>query len=188
MRTRRNVAGTLVATVAALALMGCVQSPPRVIPTSDPSTKPVFASDAAALAAAKKAFVGYVAASDAIGNDGGKNPERIGVWVTPSRLKSEIIVFDSFAKTGNRLTGSSKLANFKLQQISQLSRGRVLLSAYVCDDVSGSRLLNAAGADVTPNTRQDVIPFQVTLKNASPNSTRLLVDGSGPWAGTDFCS
>ena len=53
----RVVVGIGVVATAVLALTGCVQPPPRVIPTSDPSAAPVFASDAAALAAAKKAYV-----------------------------------------------------------------------------------------------------------------------------------
>lgn len=188
MRTRRKAVGIVIAAAATLALAGCVQSPPPVIPTSVPSTKPVFASDAAALAAAKKAFTGYVAASDAIGNDGGKDPERIASWVTPARFKTEKQVFDKFAKTGNRLTGSSMLSNFTLQQWSQSTNGKVTLTAYVCDDVSDSRLLDGAGNDITPASRQSVIPFEVSFMNASNWSRVLLIDGSSPWSGKNFCS
>jgi hypothetical protein len=75
MRMRRIVIGIVAGAAVALALAGCVQPPSRVIPTSTPSAAPVFASDAAALAAAKKAYVAYLAVSDAVANDGGKNPE-----------------------------------------------------------------------------------------------------------------
>ncbi|HEX3679638.1 MAG TPA: hypothetical protein VHU90_07950, partial [Galbitalea sp.] len=70
MRNRRIVIGILVAVTAMLVLAGCVQPPPPVIPTSGPSAAPVFASDAAALAAAKKAYLAYLAVSDQILIDG----------------------------------------------------------------------------------------------------------------------
>jgi hypothetical protein len=184
----RAIAGLAVAVAAALALSGCAQPTPRVIPTSQPSVTPVFASDADALAAAEKAYTGYLAASDAIGNDGGKDPERIASWVTPGRVATEVKQFNDFAKTGDHLEGASRYSDFTLQQIEQSSSGKVTLSAYVCDDVSHSRLLDATGKDVTPVTRQDIIPIQVQFQNSSAASSELLVGGSTPWSGSDFCS
>jgi hypothetical protein len=187
MRTRRNVAGLAVAIIATLTLAGCAQPQPRVIPTSASSAKPVFASDAAALAAAKKAFTGYVSASDAIGNDGGKNPQRIAPWVTTTRLKTETKEFNAFAKTGERLEGPSAISRFTLQELDQ-SAGKVVLTAYVCDDVSASKLLDASGADITPSAREDVVPLQVRFRNLKRSSKTLVVEGSDPWSGSDFCS
>jgi hypothetical protein len=183
----RVVIGIAVAATAVLALAGCVQSPPRVIPTAEPSVAPVFASDAAALAAAKKAFTGYVAASNAIGNDGGSHPERIATWVTSTRLKTETTAFAKFAQTGDRLTGSATFSSFSLQELDD-SNGHVSLTAYACDEVADTRLLNASGTDITPSTRQDQIPLEVRFENKSTGSHVLLVDGSDPWSGSNFCS
>ncbi len=192
MRTRKTVAArltvTLLAIVVSLGLAGCVQPSPHVIPTSAPSTKPVFASDAAALAAARKAFTGYVAASDAIGNDGGKNPQRIAQWVTPARLKLETKAFDTFATTGERLEGPSAISHFKLQEVDQPPSGRVTVTAYACDDVSQSRLIDSTGADVTPDSRKDIVPLQVHFQNLIVGSKVLVVEGSDPWSGSNFCS
>jgi hypothetical protein len=192
MRTRKRVAAPLVATllaiVVSLGLAGCVQPSPHIIPTSTPSTKPVFASDAAALAAAKKAFIGYVAASDAIGSDGGSNPQRIAQWVTPARLKIETKAFDKFATTGERLQGTSVISHFKLQEVDQPPSGRVRVTAYVCDDVSESRLIDSTGVDVTPDARENVVPLQVHFQNLIPSSKTLVVEGSDPWSGSNFCS
>ena len=188
MRTRKKVAALVLAIVVLLALAGCVQPSPHVIPTSAPSTKPVFASDAAALAAAEKAFEGYVTASDAIGSDGGKNPERIARWVPPARLKIETKAFNSFATTGERLDGPSAISHFELQELHQTSDGRVTLTAYACDDVSGSRLVDSSGADVTPSTRPDIVPLQVHFQNLTARSKVLVVEGSDPWSGSNFCS
>jgi hypothetical protein len=188
MPRRRNAAPLALAVALGFCLVGCVQPTPHVIPTSEPSTKPVFASDAAALAAAKKAFTGYVAASDAIGNDGGNDPKRIAQWVTPARLKTETKAFDDFAKTGERLDGPSVVSHFELQEVDQTPSGKVALTAYVCDDVSGSRLLDSSGADITPSARTDVVPLQVHFQNLTDGSRVLVVEGSDPWSGSNFCS
>jgi hypothetical protein len=187
MRTRRKAAGLFLVVTATLALAGCVQPSPPVIPTSEPSSTPVFATDAAALAAAKTAFTGYVAASNAIGNDGGGNSQRIAQWVTKNRLVTETSEFSKFAKTGDRLSGSATFSKFSLQQFEQ-SGGEVTLTAYVCDVVAGSRLLDSAGRDITPSSRQDVLPLSVRFRSKSKGSRVLLVDGSDPWGGTNFCS
>ena len=188
MRTRKKVAALVVASVLSLTLAGCVQPSPHVIPTSAPSTKPVFASDAEALAAAKKAFTGYVGASDAIGSDGGKNPQRIAKWVTPTRLKIEVKAFDKFAATGERLDGASVISHFELQEADQSPSGKVTLTTYACDDVSGSRLIDSSGSDITPSARADVVPLQVHFQNVSNGSQVLVVEGSDPWSGSNFCS
>jgi hypothetical protein len=176
-----------VAVIATLTLCGCVPPSPAVIPTAVPTATPIFASDADALAAAKKVFQGYVEASDAIGNDGGARPERIAPWVTPSRLTAETREFADFAKTGERLSGSSVLSRFELQQLSQTKSGLVRLTVYVCDDVSGSRLISPTGIDITPALRTNVIPLQVHFENATSGSQSIRVGGSDPWRGSNFC-
>jgi hypothetical protein len=188
MPRRRNAAALALALLLGMSLAGCVQQPTHVIPTSEPSSKPVFESDAAALAAAKKVFDGYVQASDEIGSDGGANPERIAKWVTASRLKAEAKQFDEFAKTGEKQEGSSAITKFKLQGVDQTPSGRVSLTAYVCDDISASHLIDSSGADVTPVNRASVVPLQVHFTNQSAGSKTLVVEGSDPWSGSDFCS
>ena len=188
MRTRRNALALALAAMVVLSVAGCVQPPTHVIPTSEPSSKPVFASNAAALAAAKKAYVGYLAASDAISQDGGKNPQRISPWVTKDRAAIEIKQFAGIAKTGDHIDGSSSFSIFRLQQLTQSPAGHVELSAYVCDVVSNSRIIDRSGSDVTPSTRQDVIPIEVDFQNVKTGARSFLVEGSTPWSGTNFCS
>jgi hypothetical protein len=191
MRTRKRVAAPLVATllaiVVSLGLAGCVQPSPHIIPTSTPSTKPVFASDAAALAAAKRAYVAYLAMSDRIGNDGGSNPQRIAPLVTKDRISVEVKQFDTFARTGDHFSGSSSFSKFHLQQLTQTGRD-VSLSAYACDDVSNSRVIDATGADITPPTRRDIYPIQIEFRNLKAGSSTLQVEGSTLWSGQDFCA
>lgn len=175
------------AIAATLAVAGCAEPPPPVIPTSQPSTAPVFATDADALAAAEKTYAGYQAASDAIGRDGGADSDRIAEWVTPSMVATEKKQFKSLTRIGDHLAGTSSFRNFRLQEIEQRA-GAVYLTAYLCDDVTNSRVLDAEGDDVTPPARQGVIPVEVAFRNSPTGSARLLVEGSTVWTGRNFCA
>ena len=192
----RNSASAVlaVAAVAALgtgllfSLGGCVQQPRAILPTSSPSVAPVFKSDADALAAAKKTYDGYLAATDAIGHEGGNDPERIAQWVTSAELTKEMKEYKAFAKTGDYFKGASSYTGFRIQQWSQGRDGVVSISAYVCDDVSGSRLISRLGENITPVSSQNIIPLTVKLESSPTEASDLLIGGSTPWSGKDFCS
>ena len=172
---------------AALVLGGCVQQPPPVVPTSTPSVAPVFASDADALAAAKKAYTGYLAATDAVGNSGGVQPDRMAPFVTAEWLPRELRDYESLAKKGEKFRGRTSFTNFTLQSHDQSSTGIAQVEAYVCVDVSKSTLLDAKGRDITPATRINLIPAVVDFVGRTPHSSELLLDGSEPWSGANFC-
>jgi hypothetical protein len=192
----RNSASAVLsgAAVAALgtgllfSLGGCVQQPRAILPTSSPSAAPVFKSDADALAAAKKTYDGYLAATDLIGSQGGNDPGRIAQWVTSAELTKELKEYRAFSRTGDDFKGASSYTGFRLQQWSQTREGAVSISAYVCDDVSGSRLINRQGEDITPVSRQNIIPLTVKLESSPTEASDLLIGGSTPWSGKDFCS
>jgi hypothetical protein len=186
MRTRRNTVALALAAVAVLTLAGCVQSPAHVIPTSEPSSKPVFASNAAALAAAKKAYVAYLAVSDTISNDGGKGAQTLQPLVTKQWLPTETQSYATFAKTGERFTGATGFDSFRLQSLS-VNHGLAEVTVYVCANVSKTRLLDATGSDITPGSRQDVYPIVVSFESAAAASRRLLFAGSEPWSGKNYC-
>ena len=98
----------------ALLLGGCTPQSEPVRPKPSPSASPIFASDDEALAAATKAYAAYLEVSDEIAQDGGKNPERIGGFVSADWLPSEISDFGEFAGSGHRQVGSSSFDNMKL--------------------------------------------------------------------------
>jgi hypothetical protein len=186
MRTRRNVAGTLVATVAALALMGCVQSPPHVIPTSDPSTKPVFASDAAALAAAKKAYVAYLAVSDQVAHDGGDGIDRLRPWVSGAQFKRDAKSLATMKAQGHHTTGASSFSNVSLES-SETVNGTAAIVAYICLQIGDTQLLDSSGTNVGAN-RPLALPLEVSFVSSSAQARSLVVDRSVGWSGADFCS
>jgi hypothetical protein len=187
MRILRSAAGLTFALLIAASLGGCTPPPRHVIPTSEPSVKPVFKSDAEALAAAEKAFKGYLATSDLIVNDGGRDPYRIRPWVTKKWLPSELKPYKSVAESGRRLVGTSSFSHFALQQY-QSDDGDVVIEAYACDEVEGIRVVDATGKDVTPSDRQESVPLELEFVNSSAQSRNLIVNRSRIWSGTDYCS
>jgi hypothetical protein len=188
MRTRRNAVGVAVVMAAALAVAGCVQTGPAVIPTSEPSSTPVFASNAAALAAAKKAYVAYLAVSDAVSNDGGANAERLASVVTKAWLPTELKSYAAFAKTGERFSGETTFDRFQLQSREVDGDGLAVVVVYVCADVSKTRLIDSTGTDITPASRQNVYPIVATFDSGAVASPNLVFDGSIPWSGKSYCS
>ncbi|HEU4807654.1 MAG TPA: hypothetical protein VFT01_05275, partial [Homoserinimonas sp.] len=81
----------------AMLLSGCVPQDPEVVPPPEPSTEPVFASDEEALAAATDVYKAYLAMSDLIAQEGGREPERLEPYVSVDLLKEEEQAFESIA-------------------------------------------------------------------------------------------
>jgi hypothetical protein len=182
----RIVLGIVVAATAVLALAGCVQPPPRVIPTSEPSAAPVFASDAAALAAAKKAYVAYLAVSDEVATDGGRNPERFGAVVTKSWLPREVSSAKTLVASKRRQEGSTSVQNITLQQSSQ--QGHVAsVSIYVCLDLSAVHFVDSDSGENPSTPVTSLVPVEVDLASTSNSASTLLVERNTPWQGANFC-
>ena len=190
MRTRKKVAALVVASVLAivvsLTLAGCVQPSPRVIPTSAPSTKPVFASDPAALAAAKKAFKGYLSVSDEVAHDGGSEVSRLVPLDSASQFKRDTKSFAEMHAEGHHTIGDSEFSDVALQS-SEVLNGKAQVVAYICMQIGGTQLLDSTGANVGAN-RPLAVPLEVSFVSRAIGDTTLLVDRSDTWTGTDFCS
>lgn len=187
MRTRRNVAGLVVAVVVALVLAGCVPPPPHVIPTSEPSSAPVFASNAAALAAAKKAFAAYLAASDQVANDGGTNVDRLASMDSPAQLARDKVTFAKLRTAGEHTSGMSNFSHFTLQSAESSKRGFEEVAAYACIDISQTQLLDAGGNQINA-VRPSGVPLILTFVNVRQGDRTLLLDRSVTWDGRNFCS
>lgn len=190
MRKRTNgvaLAATFaVALVATVTLAGCVQSPPHVIPTSESSSKPVFATDAAALAAAKKAFSRYLAISDAIAHDGGVNVQRLSPVDSPSQLKDDSRSFAKMKASGHHTAGSSDFSNAALES-SEVLDGKARVVAYICMQIGGTTLLDDSGADVGAD-RPLSVPLEVSFLSSADRASTLIIDRSVGWSGKNFCS
>jgi hypothetical protein len=171
---------------AALALTGCADSAPPVIPTAQPSTAPVFATSADALAAAKKAYVGYLGASDLVAHEGGDRVDPLRAWDSPRQFTNDERDFDLMRSQGHHTVGESTYSYFSLESFD-MNAGRAEVIAYVCLRIDATQLLDRSGADVGAS-RQLAIPLQVSFVSSEAGSQKLIVDRSVVWSGTDFCS
>lgn len=172
---------------SALLLSACVQPAPVVTPAAASSSKPLFASDEDALAAATKAYAAYLQMSDLIAQEGGVNPERLAPLVTSKWLKDQVAVFGKMEKSGNRQVGSTGFKVDRLQQVSEPSAGEVTVVIYVCADLSATRIFNRSNTEVTSDGVQRVVPFVETFVASSRDEGSLLVSEDTVWTGKNFC-
>ncbi|MDH6255315.1 hypothetical protein [Aurantimicrobium minutum] len=164
----------------AIALAGCSAQPPAPKEaTAAPEQKPLFATDAEALAAAEAAYANYLEVSDQIARDGGANPERLKGLVSDELLKSQYSSYENAALSKLKASGSSTFYNFKLQQFKP---GQ--LSNYVCLDVSGIRVLDESGLDATPADRPNLLPLSLSWLQ---KGNQIVLESSDVWTGENFC-
>jgi len=171
---------------ASLSLAGCAQSDRAVIPTAVSSSATVFKSDADALAAAKKAYLAYLAVSDQILVDGGANSKRLLTVATPEELKAQIPGFSEFQTNKWHGAGRTTIESFRLEGFFPTQREGIV-SAYVCVDVSGVNVLDAAGSSVVSATRPSLQPFEATFDLKTRNSKTLVVASQKPWTSGGVC-
>jgi hypothetical protein len=188
--TPTRVAIAIVAAIAAaVSLGGCVQASREVIPTSDPSVKPVFASNAEALAAAEKAYAAYLSVSDQILIDGGANPQRLLSVAKPAEYRTQLSGFLQESSNHWRSTGKTVIDEIELQGYSPQARNGVgIVTVYACLDVSQVDVINSAGVSVVSSTRPNRSAFQAAFDLATKHSSKLILASETPWQGAEICS
>ncbi len=174
-RTPRLLAATL---LAVLVLTGCTTpaSPPPPPPPPEPT--PVFASDEEALAAAEKAYAAYIATVDAILRDGGSSPERLRPLVSMEVYERESRGFEEFANQGWRGTGATSF-HLSLQRYDNAE-----VTAYVCEDISATDVINREGHSIVTPDRATLYEFQVTF--AADDA--LVLTSKDAWEGGGVCA
>ena len=173
---------------ALVALAGCTSAPTPRPSSAAPTTAPVFASEEEALAAAEEAYSAYQAMSDIITSEGGSAPERIEPFATDSYYPLLLEGFESYKTRNIYSIGASQHDTVSLTSVDLSARDGAVVDMYLCSDVSGVRLMNADGADITSPTRLDRIPLQVTFMSAELDPSSLLIGREDVWTGTNFCS
>jgi len=168
----------------ATALAGCdaePAEPPSAPPTSP--APPIFASDEEALAAAEAAYAAYLAASNEIFRDGGRDRERIREVASDEYAGVLEEEFESFEKRGLRMTGATGYDIVALVD-ADLTTGAT--QTYACLKVGDSRILDADGNDVTVRNRPAVVAVLLTFE-LDAAGRGLVLGGSETWSGESFC-
>ncbi|WP_158253353.1 hypothetical protein [Cryobacterium sp. N19] len=185
------VLNALLLSVSVVFLSGCMAAPAPPVPATpvavaspEPTvTPPVFASNDEALAAATAAFGEYQSMSNTIAHEGGADPERISDFAVGKVLESDLETYAEFRAGGLRMVGDLAFDSFSIQS-ADLFSGAV--TAYVCQDVRETDVVDLGGTTVTAPGRPDSYPLQVSLTHAA-TSNRLLVEKSDLWSGKNFC-
>lgn len=167
-------------------LTGCVPEAPDIDPPPEPTSESVFASDEEALAVATDAYKAYLAMSDLIAQEGGKDPERIAPFVTEEALSEQVGQFEPYRDRSLRVSGESSFDEMTLQQLTETPPSRAEIGVYLCLDVSGVKVIDESGSDVTPSNRINRIPLEVGFEMTNENP-KLLMNRSETWHGTNFC-
>jgi hypothetical protein len=147
--------------------------------TSSPSAPaPSLSAESAAFFAALSAYQRYLATVDAIGADGGVGAERIDPYAAPNHLSNLVVAFESMHKEGIRTTGSVVLAGETLAGYREYPGRRQAVRMRACLDLSRTRVVDAAGVDLTSRARQERVPYDVVLSTRESADGRFLVERS----------
>jgi hypothetical protein len=187
MRTKSRSAAVTLVLVAALAATGCTPEAPRANEKPTPTSTPLFASDEEALAAAEEAYAAYLAVTDQIFADGGKNPERLLDVATQDLFDAQLEGYEDAAASGWTGIGRTKLDTVSLQSYDPLSTTDTV-RIYACVDVSDVDVVDASGVSVVSPARPDRSPFEVALDVDGRSNMQLIVSTEKPWSGENFCS
>jgi len=182
----RAVTGMLAVATCALLLTGCAQPDPVVTPRATSTVKPLFASDADALAAATKAYAAYLKMSDLITSQGGADPSRIDAVAAGEASRDAKLGFEKFQQKKYHSQGESAFDTSSIQQVDDFGDGVARISSYVCLDVSDVKVLDSDGVNHTPSARENRLPLQITVEaDSGPQSLKLIRSES--WSGKSFC-
>jgi len=188
---RNPVRASLV--VASLALSGalltaCTPSVPVAheskTPAPSPSTTPIFASDAEALAAAVAVYKKFEAATDAIGHDGGADPERVKPYVSDEGYEFELKSAQKLQAEHAHGVGDTVLNNAILQSRDETD-GWATVTIYVCEDISKVDRIGPDGKSLVEASRGDYIKYQAVLQGRSARA--LVLRSNSFWSGDGVC-
>ncbi len=170
----------MLAVAACAPLMtGCAQSGPVATPHVSAGVKPLFASDADALAAATKAYAAYLQITDQLLNDTAADPDQLQTVATGEQLNADLKAVSQMREGGFRGTGATKFEDAKLQQyVPNDDIGTVAI--YVCDDITGTDLLDSKGNSTLTSTRATRTRYEVIF-DAVGEPKRLVVETKEKW-------
>lgn len=175
-----NVASVAVLSLALLT--SCQPEAKPISPTPSYDTSSLrFRSNDDAESAARAVYESYLKASDKVGESGGTDIQLLAPYVTSAELQEEQQGVMALQKKKLHITGSSQVRAFKLQNVDLTSGA---LSAYVCVDVSKSRVRDSSRKDVTPTSRDD---RQTSVAKFIWQGSGLRLNGTSPWFGESLC-
>ena len=169
---RTPVLAPIAAVALCLAACGPAAPMPSPTPTVTVAPAPLFDSDEEALAAAEEVYREYLAVLEQ--NRSPEATDLVADFVTKEYLEDDRDQRLALVAAGNHLVGSTKLSDFMLQYYDETD-----VVFYVCHDISGVRVLDSSGADVTPADRPAAGVLLVTMR---VQDSSLVISESELWS------
>ncbi|HWM32935.1 MAG TPA: hypothetical protein VNR36_01715, partial [Pseudolysinimonas sp.] len=157
---------------------------PPLPPGPAPSGTPVFASDEEALAAAEGAYQRYLDVTNAVGAGGWKDTSPLEDVERGDALADELATAESYREAGYRQVGETTFDSLLLQRFQAPEPGAILITVYLCLDVTNVDLLDEHGDSVVGPDRPDRQGVEVDIDDVDGS---LKLTRSEPWSGASFC-
>jgi hypothetical protein len=184
---RSRGAAAVAATGLALVLVGCAgAAAPTPTPSSGETPAPIFASDEEALAAAEAVYGEYLTFLDEAARAGSEDLSALNEVLSPAHATKVEASLRSIRDRALVPVGSTTFDTTSLVSNS-VHDGKAIIDTYACLDVSGVRIHDASGADVTSATRDERSPMQLQFVSGSGDPRQLVLNAEEPWPGDDFC-
>lgn len=155
--------------VAAGTLCACTPEP-----TPDPTPTAAFATEDEAFAAAEEVYRAYLVA--AAGRAEGTEAENPSTYLSGEALEADIQAQRDLAEQEIHIIGASMIHEFAPLR-SSIGSPVATIIAEICIDISGSRVVDTNGIDITPADRPQRGKLSVEF---SGNSKHLLISRSAP--------
>lgn len=171
----------VVAAAAGLLLSGCTGGNTASTPTprATPSATPLYPSEEAALAAVTEAYGRYVEVLSQVASEGWSDLSPLDAVEAGDALDADQAAGERNRSEGLRAIGASTFTVARVQSIASKE-----VTAYVCLDVSATRIVDGTGADRTSPNRLTNIPFVSRFRSIEGT---LTLTRSDPWSGRSFC-
>ena len=183
----RGLAACGALAVLLATLSGCGTDTPVEIPTQQPTSTPIFASDEEALAAAQEAYAAYLSVSDEVFRQGGGAQESLNQVAIGSALAGALSDAAEFKDSSIHATGETELDAFTLQSYSRaVVPDETVVAAYACENIENVGLVDREGNSLVKEGRPNLQEFQVVLTFSSERN-RLLLSERDPWGGGGVC-
>lgn len=159
-----RAAAVLAAATLGAGLTACADTtriPPA--PNDTGAAEPLFASDEEALAAAVEAYEEYLIVADAVlatPGEGGVDPSTVAM---DSALEQLLEAEQRFLDQRLQLAGGRSIENMVAQQLPQ-RLGDEIGIFYVCEDVTGTDLLDGDGESLVGDERETLTAWEVVLE------------------------
>lgn len=155
--------------------------PPAPDPTSSKAKK---MSDEEALESFNVTYGAYIKLSDQIYSEGGVNSQRIEGVASGSAADDFKSAASDLLAHNFRTTGSTTIDSVRIQSVENSSGGEILITAYLCADVSAVDVLDSEGTSIVSPERNARTPYKVIVNLGSLSAH---VSSRDVWLGDNFC-